>query len=198
MSISAIQGTAYCAYTAPSRQQDSTADGARTSPAMGSDTVSISEGARKMLQNQAANAGEADKLPSENTQSAPDSEAALTTLGKNSLLSMLLENLFFAELEANTTSEGNADHGANEQASENGAQNQHQRAPQSVRPLTDSSKVAEIKKLLNDVATGKTDLSELPKVMAGSGGTSPKTGAAPKSEAHMTARPTTEGSIAEA
>lgn len=155
-SISAIQRSdeLYGIYS-PQKQ---TRPGSATSvnPFSGSDTVEFSEEALAMLgkSKEKEEEGGAEALfdtISEETASTSVDQTSLKDMGK-SMFAIMLESLFLADLEENAE--------ATAQAAEDGM------PAKKSSPLADSGKAAEIKKLMNDVASGKADISDLPKAMA--------------------------------
>lgn len=157
MSISGIQSA--------NRQDDIFASRARANaPAFvprnrnnGPDTVLISDEARAM-----AGAADAETDTAQETTKA-SSRTALQQRDKAksgvslreqgmSLFGMMLEGLFMADLE--------------ESAENNRAAQEGLPKKQSGGLMQDTGKVAEMKKTMNDVMTGKADISDLPKAMA--------------------------------
>ena len=155
-SITAIQGSDSLTSLFPSRKRARTEDSAYSNPNMGPDTVSFSKDALALLgktKTAETDPALADSL--QTTDTASSEKVSLKDMGK-SLFSMMLESLFLADLEENA------------QASANAAEDGMPR--EKANPLEDSGKAAEIKKLMNDVASGKADISDLPKAMAAAGG----------------------------
>jgi hypothetical protein len=129
----------------------------------GPDTTSISDEA--VAKYQAVKNGSAGL---EDKDGAAKS-SSLSGKGFN-LFSMMLESLFLAELDEAQSGSTSADTGTtNGETTEAALQN----APKRVggrNPFSDTGKIAELKKIINDFAGGKADLSDLPKAMAFSGG----------------------------
>jgi len=131
-------------------------------PFSGRDTVQFSEEALALLGRSKASEGEEEAEAlfgnnAEETASATMNRTSLKDAGK-SLFAIMLESLFLADLEENAE--------ATAQTAESGM------PAEKPSPLADSGKAAEIKKLMNDVANGKADISDLPKAMGSkSGGT---------------------------
>lgn len=86
---------------------------------------------------------------------------------RTNLFSMMLESLFLAELDEAQSASAPADTVAadGEAVPPSGPERSGGR-----NPFTDTDKVAELKKIMNDFAGGKADLSDLPKAMAFAGG----------------------------
>ncbi len=128
---------------------------------MGADTVSFSEEAL-VLAGKAKAAAEDDGSEPALADSLQDPDAAasesvtLKDATNKSHFAIMLESLFLADLEENAQ--------ASAQVAEDGMP---RRAP---NPMEDSGTVAEIKKLMTDVASGKADLSDLPKAMGAKDG----------------------------
>ena len=125
-------------------------------PFSGKDTVQFSEEALALLGRSKANDDEEGTQSlfgngSEETASTGVARTSLKDAGK-SMFAIMLESLFLADLEENAE--------ASAQSAEDGM------PAEKSSPLADSGKAAEIKKLMNDVASGKADISDLPKAMA--------------------------------
>ena len=135
------------------------------------DTVTLSEEALALLEKIKAQKAEEAAAEEEALRNAlelaDEQEAApktsLAEMGKKSLFAIMLESLFLADLEENSQ--------AAAQAAEDGMPRKQE------TPLQDSAKSAGIKKLMQDVASGKADISDIPSALAmGSGGSNAKTG----------------------
>lgn len=170
MSISGIQsgiGSQFDIYSSQKRAQD-TLEGLVTRNS-GPDTVFISDQARAMAG--AQDAGEASEesflqANRELLQSDDDAQKAtrsLKTQGVN-LFSLMLDSLFLAELEDGEEAAAAAETGE---------------PVKSRSVMEEGGKAADLKKVVNDVMTGKADISDLPAAMAGK----PGSGAADKSAA---------------
>ena len=136
------------------------------------DTVTLSEEALALLQKmKAKQAGEekAEALLQEADEQTEAQAAATKVSAKDmskSLFAIMLESLFLADLEENRQAEA--------QAAEDGMPKKQ------ASPLENSAKATEIKKVMNDVASGKADIADLPKAMSmGSGSGSGKQANAP-------------------
>lgn len=122
-----------------------------------SDSVSISDAARQMALAAASEAGqqEPDSGNFLDKTAKHEDEEAPKSLRKISLLGMLMESLFMAELDENSASQAGAESG---QAGET--------SQKQTGLMQDGDKAGELKKLMNDFAKGKLDLSDLPAAMA--------------------------------
>ncbi len=125
------------------------------------DTVTLSDDALALLHK---SRGKEDTDTGEETRlrdAARETETreagpSLREMGK-SLFAIMLESLFLADLE--------------ESGQAPAQEGQAGMPRKTANPLEDSGKAATLKKLMNDVASGKADISDLPKAMAmGSGG----------------------------
>lgn len=168
MSITAIQQSeSLFGITQAERKNRSTASQPTSSGS--TDTVQFSEEALALFgkSRQTDGKDETESLFDETTEATETTPAkSIKEMGK-SLFSIMLESLFLADLEESAK--------ATAQTAEDGM------PKKAASPLEDSGKVAELKKLMNDVATGKADLSDLPKAMAtGSGGSGENGSAAAK------------------
>lgn len=127
------------------------------------------------------------------------------TLNRKSFFSILMESLFLAELEESGAGRsarrsGAGQPGADQPEAGSGGSSETdaprtdasgmtvsssatKQSAQSVNPLLDGPKAAQLKKLITDFMSGKADLSDLPKAMAvgASGGNGSGTGIARKS-----------------
>ncbi len=144
----------------------------------GPDTVAFSQEAlakaQRLSDRTTASGNEESPLTDE---MAPEADAleskpqgGTSRLPKKSLFSMLLENLFLAELEKNPANAGTANsENTTPENDQSGTSAQPRQQPQTTKAgnaLGDDGKVAAIKKFLTDFAKGKADLSDLPKAMA--------------------------------
>ena len=134
----------------------------------GEDTIRISgEAMEKYLAMRES--AQKQEVPENGFLSGSETSTASTTAGRSgeklgvNLYSMMLESLFLAELEESESIAKNAEDGMPEKQKS---------------LLGDSGKVADLKKLMQDVMNGKADITDLPQVMAsrsggsGSGGNS--------------------------
>lgn len=163
MSITAIQqsDSLYGIFGANTRSR---ADAVTpVSPNSGGDTVTFSEEAmaliEKMRKNKAGEEEAAENALRESLSRGKEQTGTQKTSLKEmgtSLFGMMLESLFLADLEENSQ--------AAAQAAENGMPRKQ------ANPLENSAKSTEIKNLMKDVASGKADISDIPKAMASGGG----------------------------
>lgn len=133
------------------------------SPSSGRDTVTFSEEALALIEKmRKAKAEEEEaaedalqKSLAEADEQAQTQKTSLKQAG-TSLFAMMLESLFLADLEENSQ--------AAAQSAEDGMPRKQ------ANPLESSAKSTEIKTLMKDVASGKADISDIPKAMASGGG----------------------------
>ncbi len=113
---------------------------------------------------------------STNAAASGKSSSSLSGVRSN-LFGMMLESLFLADLdEAQRASAASSETGE----SGDGAP---QSAPERIggrNPFSDTGKTAEIKKAMNDFASGKADIADLPKAMSLGGGSGVTTAPAQK------------------
>lgn len=166
-SISAIQRSEDVYSTFGTQKQTRPGSTTSVNPFSRADAVQFSKEALALLGRSKTNGegGGTESLlgsDSEETASANVDRTSLKDAGK-SMFAIMLESLFLADLEENAE--------ASAQAAEDGM------PAKKSSPLADSGKAAEIKKLMADMASGKADISELPKAMAAkSGGAGVQTG----------------------
>ena len=160
MNVSNIQAVEqeYGFYTPRNRVERPAS--AQTSRNTGPDTVSISPEARALL----GEAATQDETDSECLQAGTGDEAAAATASSGatslkemgfSLFSMILESIFMADMAERDQTQAAVEEGLPDKQS---------------TPFEDSGKVAELKKVMNDVASGKADISDIPKAMAAGAG----------------------------
>ena len=133
-----------------------------------SDSVSISDEARQMALAANKQAGQqgSDSGSFLDNAAQHDDEEAPKSLRKISLLGMMMESLFMAELDENGAAQSGAEAGQ-------GAETTQKQSGL----MQDGEKAGELKKLMNDFAKGKIDLSDIPAAMAlGKSGTSGSNG----------------------
>lgn len=171
MSITAIQqsDSLYGIFGASGRP--GTGPVTPVAPRSQGDTVTFSEEALAMIETmRKARAEEEEAAESALRETAAQTEELARTQKPTlkeagaSLFAMMLESLFMADLDENSQ--------AAAQAAESGM------PPKRANPLNDSTKASEIKTLMKDVASGKADLSDIPKAMA-SGGAAGRQSASP-------------------
>ena len=157
MSITAIQqsDSLYGLFGTNTRPQADSATAATFSPE--ADTVTLSEEALALIRKLKAQKAEEEeeKLLQDAAAQAEETGAATKVTAKDmskSLFAIMLESLFLADLEENSQ--------AAAQSAEDGMPQKRS------SPLENSEKATQIKKVMNDVASGKADISDLPKAMA--------------------------------
>ncbi len=163
MSITAIQqsDSLYGLFGADERPK---ADAVTpVSPTPHRDTATFSEEALALIEKmRKARAKEAEEAQTALRESAALTEGSARTQKASlketgvSLFAMMLESLFLADLEENSQ--------AAAQSAEDGMPRKR------ANPLEDSAKSTDIKNVMKDVASGKADLSDIPKAMASGGG----------------------------
>lgn len=102
----------------------------------------------------------ADARSAEAAQGETAAERLSSAVDKFSLIGMLMESLFLAEIEENQTS-GSASGQAGEPEQQAAG-----KPEKSANPLHDGDKVAELKRVITDFTSGKANLSDLPQAMA--------------------------------
>ena len=119
----------------------------------GPDTASISEEARQLARQAVENNAETEQagIESESEKSSSEENASPLRSGGFNLFSLLMDSLFLAQLE---------DSEEQSQAEQKGL------APRQKGLMQEGDKVAELKKVIDDVMTGKGDISDLPRAMA--------------------------------
>ena len=152
MSISSIQAgnKTYEYFNSTKCKSDINAEPGRRDS--GPDTVTFSDQAREMAQGEKSESGENKENPKfiQEQSAARPASFSLKDQGIN-LFSMLFESLFLAELESTEEPSQSVEDGSSELKGS---------------LLKDSEKVGEIKKLIDDVMTGKADLSDIPQAMS--------------------------------
>ncbi len=133
------------------------------SPRPKEDTVTFSEEALALIEKmRKGKAKEEEAAQSALRESAVQAEGSARTHKASlketgmSLFAMMLESLFLADLEENSQ--------AAAQSAEDGMPRKK------ANPLEDSAKATNIKNVMKDVASGKADLSDIPRAMASGGG----------------------------
>lgn len=159
MSISSIQADSYQNDFFTSQKRSGATENILNNRNTGPDTLSLSPEALELARQAAADSkAQAEDAASQKAlqqdQNQENRGASLKEHGFN-LIGLMMDSLFMAQLEEGEQSaRAVADGMPEEQAG----------------VMEDSGKVAEMKKVINDVMTGKADISDLPKAMSlGSG-----------------------------
>lgn len=160
MSISSIQEAQRQYEIFPSQRLGTYAEDNAGTREAGADTVTISPEARAMMEKAAAAANEEEAAESALQQAtqtaAQESGKALPEIDKGRLMSMMMEMLFISEQGEQGETQVDADG--------NPLPEQQSKA---TNPFQDNEQTANLKKVMNDFATGKADISDIPAAMAG-------------------------------
>jgi len=158
MSISSIQEAQRQYEIFPSQRLSTYTDESASFGNSGADTVSISPEARAMMEKTAASSNENEDgaLQQATRAAAQETSKALPEIDKGRLMSMMMEMLFISEQGEQGAAQVDAD----------GNPLPEQQA-KSANPFQDSEQTANLKKVMNDFASGKGDISDIPAAMAG-------------------------------
>ena len=184
MGVSSIQSGSGVYGISGSQERKKQAASTTESRNSGSDTATISGEAVAKYQ-----AMKKDDVNLDN-KGAPAKSFSLSDMG-TSMFSMMLESLFLAELDEAQRVSSSATTG-NGETSDAAPQSGQERVGGSSL-FNDTEKVAELKKIMNDVVSGKVELSDLPQAMAkamalGGGGGTPAMATKTTNSGHASAQ----------